>query len=58
MFVIHGGDQHGRKRIRIQNRSTILAGVHRMLKGLDVHVDIGVATQRGGQRRDFGGPVA
>ncbi len=56
--VVHGGNQHRSQRVRVKNRAAILAGMHRMFQRLDMHINIGVATQRRGQRRNLSGPVA
>ena len=51
--VVHGGNQHRSQRVRVKNRAAILAGMHRMFQRLDMHINIGVATQRRGQRRNL-----
>ena len=45
VFVVHGGDQHGCERVRIEDRSAVLAGVHWVMQCLDMHVDVGVAAK-------------
>ena len=58
VLVIHGGDKQGGQRIGIEDRATILAGVHWVFKTLDGHIHAGIAAKRGGQGGNIGRPVA
>ena len=56
--VIHGRDEHGGERVRVENRPAVLSGVDGMVEDFHAHVKRGVAAQAGGQAGDVRGPVA